>query len=808
MTKRVEALFWAGYSYLTGSTNDGDYYDDSTNDIFGRMLGGGGDDDGHGGGHGSFGVHITYDDLYHGVLFLTAIYIAGQVSSRLLAMPSLVGEIVAGIVLGPNLADFVPNAEAFVLLGEIGLILLVLEAGIDIDMTTLKLIGSRGILIALVGSILPIVIGIAIAFAFGTDTKGSLAAGAAFGPTSLGIAMNILRAGKIVNTPVGQLVVSAAVIDDMIALIILSQLEALVGEITAASVVIPIVSALAYLCLGGYIAITVLPGILDKYIVSKFSSEYKGQIEMIIMFCILIALMPATHYTKASFLMGAFVSGLTFCRSHELHHLFVTQFKRVLQWLMRIFFAASIGFQVPIKDFGNGTVIWQGLVFTIALTGKLAVGFMVPNFNQTKRFTGLHFRDCLITGFSMAAEGEFAFVIAVFAVDQGLIEKDLYASIVLAVLLSTIIPPFALRFTITYFAKKAEEAVAKAVAEEVEAAGDEEANGENREEVLRHGIKKGKTVFVCIQTQSDSRWGLLHELMNTMNKNGLDIIDHRSWHPRGVNTTLVNEVYAKGELEELARRRQTPEERIEIIESSIASMMPKDANVKVQRWFPGVVEEIVEETVENVRKSQTKTQFSVEDRVLKEATDALEKKRQMQTNLTKEKSVNEIMKELDIPDPAGLMADPSGLGTIAEGNRPKRRRQKMRSTPVVGGGLFGETSGNLSRVSGGEKKGKLEPQGAVFNQTFGQSQGHSAELIINGESYSIRVSDATLKAVQRGYSGDMIDSGGIQIQTNAPVVNRLQGFVRNPQLALTRITEESTGDSQSEMSDDISEKNQ
>lgn len=119
MTKRVEALFWAGFSYLTG-TYDNNYlngYD--KNDIFNRMLGGGGEDT-DGEHHSSFGVHITYDDLYHGVLFLTAIYIAGQISSRLLAMPSLVGEIVAGIILGPNLLDFVPNAEAFVLLGEIG----------------------------------------------------------------------------------------------------------------------------------------------------------------------------------------------------------------------------------------------------------------------------------------------------------------------------------------------------------------------------------------------------------------------------------------------------------------------------------------------------------------------------------------------------------------------------------------------------------------------------------------------------------------------------------------------------------------
>ena len=160
--------------------------------------------------------------------------------------------------------------------------------------------------------------------------------------------------------------------------------------------------------------------------------------------------------------MGAFLSGLVFCRNHDVHVRFVSQFKRLLQWLMRIFFAASIGFQVPIQDFGDGKVIGYGLLFCLALTGKLAVGFLVPNFNNVEKYRSLHLRDCLITGCSMAAEGEFAFVIAVFSKDQGLISADLYASIVLAVLISTIIPPFALRYTISYYNKVADRLVKQA----------------------------------------------------------------------------------------------------------------------------------------------------------------------------------------------------------------------------------------------------------------------------------------------------------------------------------------------------------
>lgn len=91
-----------------------------------RWLAGGGDDEGE--EHG-FGVHIEYEDLYDTILFFIAIYASGQIAT-FVKMPSLVGEIVCGILLGPPLADFVPNPEAFVLLGEIGYVLLFILCGI------------------------------------------------------------------------------------------------------------------------------------------------------------------------------------------------------------------------------------------------------------------------------------------------------------------------------------------------------------------------------------------------------------------------------------------------------------------------------------------------------------------------------------------------------------------------------------------------------------------------------------------------------------------------------------------------------
>ncbi len=299
-----------------------DFYDHDTI----RALGGGED------GGPSFGVHVKFELVWQAMVYLGAIWTFGFVADKILFMPALVGQIFAGIVFGPELLDFVPLPEAFVLLGEIGLVLLVIEAGVDIDVTTLKLIGKRGVTIAIIGSILPILFGFLIAMILKTDVKGSIAAGAAFGPTSLGVAVNILKTGKIINTPTGQLIIAAAIIDDMIALIILSQLGGLAGEISARSVVIPIVSAVAYLVIGGYAALFLIPDFLERFIFrDSMSGEKRGKLGIAIMMALVIGLMQATKQCKASHLMGAFIAGLVFCSDHDLHVAFVSQFKRILQ---------------------------------------------------------------------------------------------------------------------------------------------------------------------------------------------------------------------------------------------------------------------------------------------------------------------------------------------------------------------------------------------------------------------------------------------------------------------------------------------
>ena len=395
------------------------------------------------------------------------------------------------------------------------------------------------------------------------------------------------------------------------------------------------------------------------------------------------------------------------------------------------------------------------------------LGNKVPNFTVNRRFTGNHLRDCLITGFSMAAEGEFAFVIAVFSVDSGLIDKDLYASVVLAVLISTIIPPFCLRFTISYYNRKGEEAVAKAAQEEelrkhdldakTAGTGDITASTQKDDNDLVAGIKSHTDVFLVIQTQSESKWGLLMRIMSVMGKKGLEIIDHRAWSPRGVHTTLVNEVYARTKLN--VPSGQTSQQALDALIEDIHDAIFKeinqpDAKVKVQRWYPGVVEEITEEVNE-------KHHQNIRQRLLKEAAQNLERKQKIQTEATKEKTVAELLG--DSPEQAADVETgaPMDAAEVVPGvtsqeqpkSKPRRRvRQKMRSTPVVGGGLFGE---NIVAKSGREADTRAYISDFKKKQDdlpwkSNKQTGVPAEIIINGETYNIRVSRDTYSNLREG----------------------------------------------------------
>jgi Kef-type K+ transport system membrane component KefB len=516
-----------------------------------------------------YGISTTFPELYFLLWFFVWLYIAGDVICRqwLRIVPSLTGQILLGMALGPDGWNSVlpePSGvtyPALVLLGNIGLALLILQAGLEMDVGILRLIGPRGVWIAIVGSILPIGIGISLTLALGYNVKTAIATGCCFGPTSAGIAMNVLGQCEVLQKPIGQLIVAAAIVDDMIALIVLSQLEALTGNmITVTSIITPIVSALLWFVLGGFMALFVMPKTIDKLI-----ALWKGGTELVrkkigvmgcclsatadvddaaarpthalvVMMALFLALMLATYFSQASFLLGAFLAGLSNCRNDALGAFFSLQHKRIIQWLMRLFFAASIGFQVPVSLFGNGAVLWKGVVLMLSLCGKLAVGpLLTPKLDQQN-----HWRDCAVVGFSMAGEAEFAFVIAVFGVTNDLIDAELYASVIFAILLSTILSPLLLRTTLALFPYDDDNNRLLF-----------KAQGQSEDGPNATTIDLSTCCFWHIQIQSHASWGSLQQLLQSLLNLDLEIVNHRSWHQRhssdNNDTDIIwmwNDIYA------------------------------------------------------------------------------------------------------------------------------------------------------------------------------------------------------------------------------------------------------------------------
>ena len=160
---------------------------------------------------------FTFWQLLLFVLFLGTTW-AGAQLAQYACLPALIGEVLVGCLLGPPLADAVPFARAVALLGGVGIVLLTVEAGLEVDVAMLKSVGPRGVAIALCGSVFgPFLAGFGLATAVGCSTRESLAVGAALAPTSMGCAVVMFKEARMLNTVIGQTVVAAAVLDDIVA---------------------------------------------------------------------------------------------------------------------------------------------------------------------------------------------------------------------------------------------------------------------------------------------------------------------------------------------------------------------------------------------------------------------------------------------------------------------------------------------------------------------------------------------------------------------------------------------------------------
>ena len=405
-------------------------------------------------------MEASLRDLALLAVTLAALVAGGWAAKRVDA--PLVGEIVVGMLLGPSgLVPTLPDyaVRAVFLVGDLGLVLLVMEGGLSVDVPSLRRVGSVACLIAVAGTALPIALGTAFMVAAGFDATTGVVAGTALSSTSIGMATRLMATFGELSTPLGALVCVAAMVDDVLSLVILAIIsEGLANgsdsssssngskALTAAT---PALVSVAVVAVAAILFRTVPSATrLVKSRLTPRSDENAKAFDAVVLASMLALTLAATVGAGAvgsTHLLGAFAGGMAFASVDGARDVWERDASAVAAWTHSIFFLA-VGFHVPLTDmFVPLKGFGLGVGYAVpAIVGKLVTGFIV----------GADVRKAFVVGWAMVGRGELGFVMAGSAFRNGLLDSTAYVASVWALLVATLVSPIQMRAALRRWKEK------------------------------------------------------------------------------------------------------------------------------------------------------------------------------------------------------------------------------------------------------------------------------------------------------------------------------------------------------------------
>ena len=387
------------------------------------------------------------------ILALGIIIIAAKAGGYLsvrLNQPSVLGELLAGLILGPTLLDML-NAwpifsadehlgEVIIFMAELGVLLLMMLAGLELHLSELIKSGKVSMLAGGLGVAIPLGLGWGVASFFGVKSTEALFIGLALAATSVSISAQTLMELNVLKSRVGLALLGAAVFDDILVILILSVSFILVGGGTGGlgSVIITILYMIGYLVVASLLGIWLLPrltGWIDRLPISQGILAF--------------ALVASLFYSWASEVIGgmaaitgAFLVGLFLARTPYKERIEAGISALAYGFFVPVFFVA-IGLAVNMRAI-SGTAIWFALAVTvIAVLSKLLGGGLGA------RLGGFSNRESLQLGIGMVSRGEVGLIVASFALGEGLLSPTNYSIVVFMVIVATLITPPMLRASFT-----------------------------------------------------------------------------------------------------------------------------------------------------------------------------------------------------------------------------------------------------------------------------------------------------------------------------------------------------------------------
>jgi Kef-type K+ transport system membrane component KefB len=368
---------------------------------------------------------------------LLFVALAGYLIASKINQSAIVWEILIGIAIGPSLLGLITYTESVQTFAQLGAVVLLFVVGLEFkikDVFTVK----YGV-IALIGVIVPWVGGFFLADLFGFDFVSSVFVGTALTATSVAITANVLREMGKLQTEAAKAIIGAAVIDDVIGLLVLSlSMQVVSDSISLVPIIIIIIEAVVFMVLGAYIGYVYLSKLIEKFDTTKLAGRFPETVfifaMMIAFFYAMIAELIGLSAIVGAFLAGVALSGCVIKRGKN--------FKEGAEYLQIIFasiFFVSLGI---LADFHILTL--QIFWFLIAL---IAVAFLTKIIGCYigARIGRMSHKNSLTVGMGMAPRGEVAMIVALIGLNLGVIQQDIYISLILMSLLTTIFVPIILR---------------------------------------------------------------------------------------------------------------------------------------------------------------------------------------------------------------------------------------------------------------------------------------------------------------------------------------------------------------------------
>jgi Kef-type K+ transport system membrane component KefB len=365
---------------------------------------------------------------------LVAVFLATRILgaiARRFGQPAVLGELVAGVLLGGSVLGVLdPTDPVIYAMAQVGVVVLLFETGIHTDLGELLKVGWVAAVVAITGVVVPLVLGFAAVREFGLATAPALVCGAALCATSVGISARVLSELGYLDTVEGRVVLGAAVIDDIIGLIILSVVAAIVGgeSISIAHIGVSTGVAVAFVVLAVVLGGLFAPRALA--FVARAPSE--GTLGLIALsFAFMLAWLA--ELSGSAMIVGAFAAGVVLDDTPARREI-----ERATSTLGTFFvpvFFASVAARVDLHALIEPRALAVGgILIATGIVGKVAAGFAPFWFPGRK----------LLVGVAMVPRGEVGLIFAQLGVVSGAIDAGLFGAIMLMVLATTFVTPPAL----------------------------------------------------------------------------------------------------------------------------------------------------------------------------------------------------------------------------------------------------------------------------------------------------------------------------------------------------------------------------